>query len=95
MYVATAIGDPARPSAYRALESLRCPQIRIPTVNAEVHLPSDEREAASQLADGVHDPIHQRLLKVAFRSPVAQVEELQHVRVFRDLLRQIRIRVSP
>ena len=88
------MGDPARPSAYRTVELLRRPQIRIPTVGLEMYLPSDEGEAASQLTEGVHDPIHQRLFKVAFRSPIAQVEEVEHVRVFRDLLCQIRIRVS-
>ena len=95
MYVATAMGDPARPSAYRTVELLRRPQIRIPTVGLEMYLPADGREAAAKLAEGVHDPIHQRLFKVAFRSPIAQVGEVEHVRVFRDQLRQIRIRVSP
>ena len=95
MYVATAMGDPARPSAYRTVELLRRPQIRIPTVGVEMYLPVDERKAAAELAEGVYDPIHQSLLKIAFRSPIAQVEEVEHVRVFRDLLRQIRIRVSP
>lgn len=57
-----------------------------------MYLPADERKAATQLAEGAHDPIHQRLLEAAIRRPVAQVEEDEHIRGFRDLLRQIRIR---
>ena len=33
-------------------------QLEVVPVDVEMHLPSDEGEAAAELTEGVHDPIH-------------------------------------
>jgi hypothetical protein len=59
--------------------------------NIEVHLPANEREPLPELAEGVNYAVHEDLLEVAFLCVPVEGEEVQHVRVLRDLLRQIRL----
>ena len=53
-----------------------------------MHLSADEREAAPSLAESVDDAVHESLLEVTLgRIAVGEVQEVEDVRVFGDLLR--------
>src|ERR1700712_1128836 len=62
------------------------------TVDVKVDLPSDEREAVSELAESVDDPIDECLLETPLLHVTIDCEEVQNVGVFGDLLREIRVR---
>lgn len=55
-------------------------------VDGEVHLSADEREAWSELGEGVLEPLSQRCLDRPFPGPLGEVEEVEDVGVLDDLL---------
>ncbi|WP_412874083.1 hypothetical protein ACL00U_16900 (plasmid) [Curtobacterium poinsettiae] len=65
--------------------------VEIVPVDVEVHLPAHKREPFAELAESVDDPVDEWLLEVAFLRVAIQGDEVQHIWVFRDLLRQVRL----
>jgi hypothetical protein len=61
-------------------------------VDVEPDLPVDEREPGAELPQGLDEAVHQRLLEVAFGDLLAQLEEVEDVRVLGDLLRELGVR---
>ncbi len=63
--------------------------VEVVAVDLEVHLPADERESVAELAERVDDPVDECLLEMAFLHVAVEGEKVQHVRIFRQLLREV------
>lgn len=59
------------------------------TVNLEVDLPPDERKPSAELPERVDDAVDEPLLELSLRCTCVERQEVEHVRIARDLLRQI------
>lgn len=66
-------------------------EVEVVPAHVEVHLPADEREAGAEFPQGFDDAIHQRLFQVPLGGLIGQLEEVEDVGVFRDLLRELRL----
>jgi hypothetical protein len=66
--------------------------VEVVAADLEVHLAADECEPAPELEEGLLQAIHEGSLHIALARALIEVEKLEDVRVFRQLLRQVGFR---